>query len=273
MRDVWIALIAVGVGSVLTVFAQEVAHWLAKRRRRCSLALLVCPVLDRFIADCQAAIDDEGRWHASGTRSLSVPMPTGPEFPTEVDWTSINPKLANRILSLPLATIRADQEVSNLGDHPTPPEHEEAFVCFRRERCSKLQRDAVSLSSTLRRKAKLPPASDDPHGNTLRLATPPMANCPKRAHVLQAMESGSSNSVSGCVSLGGGSRGTRRKPKPRSLSYRSHRVPVSAARRCIPHSPQTAEPSSYSVPNPSQRSPQSAQLFRLSTRRWRLDWR
>ena len=57
MRDVWIALIAVGVGAVLAVLAEEVARWLTKQRRRRVLALLVCPVLDRFIADCQAAID------------------------------------------------------------------------------------------------------------------------------------------------------------------------------------------------------------------------
>ncbi len=165
MRDVWIALIAVGVGSVLTVFAQEVAHWLAKRRRRRALALLVCPALDRFVADCQAAIDDEGKWHASGTRSLSVPMPTGPEFPTEVDWTAIDPKLANRILSLPLATTRADRDLAYIGPEiAQPPEHEEAFA-FRRKLCAELQRDAVSLSSALRNKAKLPPASDDPYDN------------------------------------------------------------------------------------------------------------
>lgn len=164
MNELMSGLIGVGVGAVLTVFAQEVAHWLAKRRRRRALALLVCPVLDRFAADCQATIDDDGERHTSGIRHFSVPMPTGPEFPTGVDWTSIKPKLANRILSLPLATIRADQELGHLGDHVTPPEHEEAFV-FRRRRCSKLQRDAVSLSSALRKRAKLPRTSDDPSDN------------------------------------------------------------------------------------------------------------
>ena len=162
MRDVWIALIAVGVGSVLTVFAQEVAHWLAKRQRRRALALLVCPVLDRFVADCQAAIDDEGKWHASGTRSLSVPMPTGPEFPTDVDWTAIDPKMANRILSLPLATTRADRELAYIGPEiAQPPEHEEAFE-YRRKQCLELRREASALSTRLRCMAKLPPAPDDP---------------------------------------------------------------------------------------------------------------
>ena len=36
---------------------------------------------------------------------------------------------------------------------------------FRRERCSKLQREAASLSSALRKKARLPPASHDPTDN------------------------------------------------------------------------------------------------------------
>ena len=160
MSDVWIVLISVSAGWVLSVFTPAATRWLTRKRRRRALALLVCPVLDRFVADCQATIDDEGDW-TGGTRHFSVQMPTGPEFPTQVDWTAINPKLANRILSLPLSTNRADQELGYLGDYVTPPEHEEAFV-WRRERCSKLQRDAVSLSSALREKARLPPASDNP---------------------------------------------------------------------------------------------------------------
>ena len=94
------------------------AGWVArlpKRRKRRALALLVCPVLDRFVADCQAAIDDDGKWHTSGTRYFGVQTPTGPEFPTEVDWASIGPELADRILALPLATLRADQELDRLG--------------------------------------------------------------------------------------------------------------------------------------------------------------
>ena len=159
MSNVWIVLISVSAAWVLSVFTPAATRWLARKRRRCALALLVCPVLDRFVADCQATIDDDGDW-TGFTRHFSVPMPTGPEFPPEVDWTSINPKLANRILSLPLATIRADQELGYLGDYVTPPEHEEAFV-FRRKRCFKLQHDALELSVTLRKRAGLPPASDD----------------------------------------------------------------------------------------------------------------
>ena len=166
MSDVWIVLLGVTAGWVLSVFTPPVTRWFTRKRRRRALALLVCPVLDRFVADCQATLDDEGAWSngPGSTRHFSVPMPSGPEFPTQVDWTAINPELANRILALPLATLRADQELDHLGDYVTPPAHEEAFV-FRSERCSKLQCEAVSLSSDLRKKAKLPPAGDDPTDN------------------------------------------------------------------------------------------------------------
>ena len=116
MSDVWIVLISVSAGWVLSVFTPAATRWLTRKRRRRALALLVCPILDRFVADCQATIDDEGDW-TGGTRHFSVQMPTGPEFPTQVDWTAINPKLANRILSLPLSTNRADQELGYLGDY------------------------------------------------------------------------------------------------------------------------------------------------------------
>ena len=114
MNDMWIVLLGVSAGWVLSVFTPAATRWLTRKRRRRALALLVCPVLDRFVADCQTTIDDDGKRHTSGTRHFSVPMPTDPEFPTQVDWTAINPKLANRILSLPLATIGADQELGSL---------------------------------------------------------------------------------------------------------------------------------------------------------------
>ena len=163
MSDVWIVLIGVSAGWVLSVFTPAATRWLTRRRRRRALALLVCPVLDRFAADCQITIDDGGVW-TGATQLFNVPMPTGPEFPAEVDWTSISPRLANRILSLPLATLRADQELGYLEASIPRPERDDALV-LRRERCSRLQHDAVHLSSALRKKAKLPPASDDPTDN------------------------------------------------------------------------------------------------------------
>lgn len=160
MSDVWIVLIGVSAGWALSVFTPAVTQRLARKHRRRVLALHVCAILDVFIADCQAAIDDEGQW-PDGTRHYSVPMPTGPQFPAEVDWTSIDPKLANRILSLPLSTTRADWLLHAEAEFAQQPMHEEGFAA-RREQCFKLLRQASDLSLELRHMAKIPPASDDP---------------------------------------------------------------------------------------------------------------
>ena len=161
MNDVWIVLIGVGAGAVLSAFVPPVTHWLTKKRRRRTLALLVCPVLDKFIADCQAAIDDEGE-RPRGNRLPSVPIPTGPEFPAEVDWTSINASLAYRILSLRAATTRIDHELRYIAEELHDPPDNEPWFSHRRTQCFKLLRDTSDLSLKLRHIAKLPPASDDP---------------------------------------------------------------------------------------------------------------
>ena len=161
MNDVWIVLIGVGAGAVLSAFAPPVTHWLTKRQRCRTLALLVCPVLDKFIADCQAALDDEGEYR-KGNRHPSVPMPTRPEFPAEVDWTSINASVAYRVLSLRAATTRIDHELRYIAEELHDPPQNEPWFAHRRKRCYKLLRDTADLSLKLRKVAKLPPASDDP---------------------------------------------------------------------------------------------------------------
>ena len=164
MSNVWIVLVGVSAGWVLSVFTPAVTHWLTRKRRRRALALLVCPILEQFMLACQAAIEDEGHY-PKGTRHPSVPMPTGPEFPADVDWTSIDPELAHRILSLQAAITRAEQELGYIAEEVSePPEHEYWFSS-RRKRCRDLLDEASQLSFTLRRLAGLPAASDDPTDN------------------------------------------------------------------------------------------------------------
>ena len=164
MSDVWIVLIGVTAGWMLSVFTPAATRWLTRKRRRRALALIVCPLLEQFMLACQAAIDDAGKWR-TGNLLPSVPMPTGPEFPPEVDWTSIDPRLANRILGLPSAATRADQEMRYLGEELHDPPENEPWFSYRREQCHKLLRQALWLSSRLREIAGLPPASDDPTDN------------------------------------------------------------------------------------------------------------
>ena len=160
MSEVWIVLIGVGAGALLTACSQALNHRLAKKRLRRSLALLVCPALEEFMLACQAAIDDEGH-RRKGTRLPRVPMPIGPEFPDEVDWTSIAPKLAHRILSLRAAITRAEQELGYIAEEVSDPPDHEYWFSARRQRCLKLLGDASTLSTALRKIAKIPTTSDD----------------------------------------------------------------------------------------------------------------
>lgn len=160
MSDVWIVLIGVTAGWVLSVFTPPVTRWFTRRHRRRIVALHVCAVLDVFIADCQAAIDDEGE-RPRGNRRPSVPMPTGPDFPA-VDWTSIEASLATSILALRAAATRADHELRYLAEELHDPPDNEPWFRHRRARCQRLLRDADELSSKLRTMTKLPPASDTP---------------------------------------------------------------------------------------------------------------
>ena len=156
VNDVWIVLISVCAGWVLSMFTPAATRWLTRKRRRRSFALLVCPILDKFVADCQAAINDEGRYR-NGNRLPSVPMPTEPEFPAEIDWTSINAAMAYRILSLRAATARVDHELRYVEEELHDPPENEPWFSYRRKRCLQLASEASDLSTDLRPSPKLAP--------------------------------------------------------------------------------------------------------------------
>ena len=161
MTDVLIVLVGVSAGWVLSVLTPAVTHWLARKRRRRALALLVCPALEQPMLACQAAIEDEG---GERPRRPTVPTPTGPQFPTEVDWTAISSELANRILLLPPATARATHELNYIAKFADDEPDWEPWFSHRRKRCRNLLDEASELSSALCKVAGLK-ASDGPFNN------------------------------------------------------------------------------------------------------------
>lgn len=151
MSDVWIVLVSVGVGWLLSVSGQVVAHRVARRQRRRDLMLRVCAALEEFIYDCQDAIDDEGDW-STGVRDFGVPLPTGPVFPKDVDWTTIDQRLAYEVLALQSAPRRFEQRLAHIFNEVAhPPEREEAFE-FRRQKCEEMLSGASYLSDALQRR-------------------------------------------------------------------------------------------------------------------------
>ena len=159
MRDVWIVLIGVGTGALLSVFVEWVAHRYAKKQRRQHLILVVCAVLDDFIVTCQEAIDDGGKRSPEGKREFSVPTPTPPSFSAEVDWTTIDQDLLRRFLSFRFAVAKAREQLGEqlpfIAFGGVPPHYPEMFN-FRRKKCAEWQQEASELSDAFRKRAKPP---------------------------------------------------------------------------------------------------------------------
>ena len=103
-------LIGVGVGALLSAFIQWATHRYTKQQRRQRLILLVCSILDDFWSDCQDAIEEEGDECTPDRGGFVVPLPMGPAFPSEIDWTTIDPDSVRRILSLRPAVRRVGRE-------------------------------------------------------------------------------------------------------------------------------------------------------------------
>ena len=155
MRDVWIVLIGVVAGALLSAFIQTVIHRLAKRQRRQHLILVMCSILDDFCSDCRYAMLEEGDEYTV-YQGFEVPTPLVPAFPVEIDWTTIDQDLVRRILLLRLA-VSDGREIlgQNWHDWASPPEFPEVFA-FRRERCNEWLQEASELSAELRKKANPP---------------------------------------------------------------------------------------------------------------------
>lgn len=163
MRDVWIVLIGVGAGAVLSTFIRYMEHRYARRQRRQHLILIMCSILDDFCSQCREAMEEEGDEHTF-YRGVQVPFPKVPAFPSELDWTTIDPDWMRRFLELRLAVPMVHDAVKHTWEEwASPPEFKEGFD-FRRDRCGELLQDASDLSAALRKKAKPPiwDADDEP---------------------------------------------------------------------------------------------------------------
>ena len=147
-------LIGVGVGALLSAFIQWVTHRYTTRQRRQHLILLVCSILDDFCSACREAMEEEEDL-VDFWGSFKVPSPTAPEFPAEVDWTTIDQDLAMRILALRPAMRRVHEHVESSMDYY--PE----VLTYRREKCQELSQQASELAAELRKKANPPiPGAD-----------------------------------------------------------------------------------------------------------------
>lgn len=150
MRDVWIVLIGVGAGAALSALIQRVEHHLAKRHRRQHLTLIMCSILDDFCFQCREAMEEQGNEHTV-YQGVLVPSPRTPAFPSELDWTTIDPDWVRRFLELRLAVSRLDEHLKHIWEESADPPQYQGVFDFRRERCGEFLQQASNLSAALRK--------------------------------------------------------------------------------------------------------------------------
>lgn len=170
---VWLTFLTIGAsvagtlgvtyfGSRLALRTQTTLKKEERDLQAAYLAVRIATVLEPFVIACVGVITDSGVRDADGCKHPEARDPTL-VFPDDIDWRSIDPGLAYRILSLPNGIADAKSSVDYVGQEiATPPDHEEWFM-ERSYQFGKLGLAAHELTAELRDEFSLPKLNDTPY--------------------------------------------------------------------------------------------------------------
>ena len=150
-----IGIVGVLVGALMSFVGNALFARQQRLRQARYLAIRVVCALDPFVDTCCDIALDDGEAGENGETFPSVGSPSL-ALPTDVDWKSIEPDLAYRILRLGNQIDEAKQEIRWVADgFSIPPEHSEYFE-ERWLQYGKLGLTALYLANELREMLKLP---------------------------------------------------------------------------------------------------------------------
>lgn len=160
MNEALIGFVGVIIGA-LTSWAQS--WWLHKQdvnRNAQYLAIRVVNSLREYTYKCWlVAVDDglyQGQPDSEGCLSPQAKDPGPIFYPDDIDWKSINPKLAYRLLSLPSKAESADRSISEAIEFCSgPPDYVEVFE-ERHMQYSLIGLEVISLEKELCKSFGLP---------------------------------------------------------------------------------------------------------------------
>jgi hypothetical protein len=159
MNEGLIGFFGVLVGAFIAVAKDVLADLMGRRRRGRFAAVRIICVLDQYVEKCAAVVADDGTIDGNppGSSILGkdyyrpqVVCPEPPVFPDDIDWTSIEPLVVYRILSLPNQAHQTDLMISFCSNIASPPDFSELFSA-RREGYTDLGFEALSIADNLRR--------------------------------------------------------------------------------------------------------------------------
>ncbi len=152
-------LVGVLVGVGITWVRDALSQRTTRRRNAHYLALRVVCLLDRYIEDCAKVADDDGsspnQQNEKGDSHPMTDLPAAPAFPADVDWKSIDQRVAYRLVSMDNEATRANWIISGAAENAFPPDFAELFE-ERRYQYAHLGLRALDIARELRTEYKIP---------------------------------------------------------------------------------------------------------------------
>lgn len=161
-----IPLISAGSGLLGVLIGVGISWWQtahfnnqSRIERAQYLAVKVILVLNEYAEACQAVIDDDGYIKGatpqSGYPEPQVRIPIAPEYPQDVDWKSIDPKMMrNLLLSFPSEIKAANTRLEYVWDEVQNTPDVAGILPVQAEEYKKLQKKAQELSQKLQKTIK-----------------------------------------------------------------------------------------------------------------------
>jgi hypothetical protein len=160
MGEAIFGLLGVLLGAILTWFQSSRTIEAERTKSARYLSMRVVCVLDKYIEACCDVVEDDGlcdgQRDEQGYLEPQVEAPASIEFPTDVDWRSIDHALMYELLSLPNKGERAAKVVTAASGLAFAPDYEEYFDARRSQYCT-LGLEAAALADKLRTAYSIPP--------------------------------------------------------------------------------------------------------------------
>ena len=161
-----VPLISAGSGLLGVLIGASISWWQvahfnkqSRKERAQYLAVKVAVVLNEYSDACQAVIDDDGYIKGatpkSGYPEPQKRIPAAPEYPQDVDWKSIDPKMMRELfISFPSEIKTANTRLEYIWDEVQNTPDVTSILPDRAEEYKKLQKRAQDLSQELQKIVK-----------------------------------------------------------------------------------------------------------------------
>lgn len=153
-------LLGTFIGSLITTIVPFAQDYINKKKTAHYLAIRIVITLRQYLYKCWLVTKDDGLNHgqrdADGFLSPQVDDPDPIAYPEDIDWRTIDSKLAYNLLELKPRIESAKRSISAAYEYQAdPPDFEEAFI-ERWLQYSLIGLDVISLEKTICRIFKIP---------------------------------------------------------------------------------------------------------------------